>query len=296
MKKLLLNSFLTSFFLLALSAHSQSFLDMFPDECANANDRDPLPGHILRVGFVASTDAGWSFFFPDQRITQNLQMVSIIENAGLIGLGYDALPDLQFRTPAGSFVVAQIFVGDEQGEPLVTCLSHPILLTKFVPKYYGPANAWLDRDSFGYWLKWRKYSRWKWRDRWQKDIFDIRSNYLKYKKRYKSDKKWRDRPSNGRGGWKKGNTNDRDKDKRKDNERKGGWKRGSTNKPKDGQVGIGIVDDANKMPAKDRKTIRYNDGRNRNNQKNQEKNKARKKPANRKERAKPEVGVQTIRE
>lgn len=182
---------ITSFlFLMILSLRGGSlmaqegYLESFPYECEYATDREPLPGHMLRVGFISSTRYGWSFFFPDERIQSNLQMVGISDSAGLIGSG-ESLGEWQMRTPPGSFVVAQIFVGDQEGEPVVTCLSRPILLSRYVPKYYGFSNIWLDRGKLGYWLKWRKYSRWGWRDRWQGDIYKIRNNFSEYRDRYK---------------------------------------------------------------------------------------------------------------
>lgn len=238
-----------------ISVNGQSILDIFPDECGNASDREPLPGHFLRVGFISSTAQGLAFFFPDQRLGQSLQMVPVAPNVGLIGYGGVNPGEIEYRTPPGAFVVGQIFVGDQQGEPMVTCLSRPILLSRFVPRYYGFENSWLDRSTFGNWLRYKKYSRWKWRDRWQRDIYSVRTKFSDFRDRNRSrydrsDRGWRDRKN-----WKdrdsrRNDRNDRDfgrdrrndrndRDFRKDgkdgrNER-GGWRSGMTSGPNMGK-------------------------------------------------------------
>lgn len=235
-------AFATFLCLIGAPLKSQSVMDIFPYECENASDREALPGHVLRVGFVASTSSyGWSFFFPDQRISESLQMVPVAENVGLIGIGEANLSELQLRTPPGSFVVGQLFVGDQNAEPVVTCLSRPILLTRYVPKYYGFANLWLDRGTFGTWLKYRKFSKWKWRDRWHRDIYSIRTKFSEYRSKHRDryerrdrDRKWRDR-SDWRNrqdsrDWRDG---DEDRDRVRDRVRdrrdrsNDGWRRGA---------------------------------------------------------------------
>lgn len=223
---------LSSAWIFSLSVGAQAnIFQAFPYECEMASDRQALPGHFLRVGFVSNTNNGLAFFFPDERIQNNLQMVPIGENAGLIGIGAADLNMWRMTTPPGSFTVAQIFVGDQDAEPMVTCLSRPILLTQYVPMNYGYANVWLDRVKFGNYLKWRKYSKWNWRDRWQRDIYkirsdrDYRSHYrtkfdrLKSRNWYKNHAKYNDR-------------NDRF-DRRRDSDRNNRWDR---NAVRDGKV------------------------------------------------------------
>src|SRR5690606_26220053 len=107
---------------------------------------------------VALSQYGWSFFFPDERDSQSLQRVGIADNAGLIGQNpeQDLGSLIKTRTPPGSFVVAQIFIGDPNYEPLATCISQPTLVTRFVPTYYSGDWSWLDRGRLGYWLKYKK--------------------------------------------------------------------------------------------------------------------------------------------
>lgn len=164
----------------------QEYLGEFPYMCSEASDREALPGHILRLGNLGMTRYGLSFFFPDQRDSQNLQMVSVLENAGIIGQP-DQQPGLSMRsTPMGSFVVAQVFVGDPDNEPIVTCISPSIPLSSFDSGYYGTSFSWLDRPTLGYWLKYRKFNRWNWKRHWGRDLFDLR-------KRFRDSDRWRSR-------------------------------------------------------------------------------------------------------
>jgi hypothetical protein len=179
-----LTLFCTLILTLGNSGYAQ-YLDEFPSQCAYASDREPLPGHIIRLGYVANSPYGWSFFFPDRRTSKTLERVNIIDNVGLIGQDPDEdFNDLiQARTPDGSFVVAQIFIANENQEPVVTCVSRIVPLTRYRPAYYGTSFVWLDRSTFGHWLKWRKYSKkWQWRKWWRKDFANIRKDFRGFKK------------------------------------------------------------------------------------------------------------------
>jgi hypothetical protein len=168
------------------NAHAQSLeIDGFPESCSEATMRAPLDGHIIRAGTVGWTRYGWSFFFPDRNETRNLQRVDVAENVGRIGQDPDeSFSDMiRARTPDGTFVVAQIFVGDSDNEPVVTCLSLAIPFRKFAPSYYlGRGWDWLGRDVFIERLKWKKYSKWNWRKWWGDKYFDnARMKYRKFK-------------------------------------------------------------------------------------------------------------------
>lgn len=175
----------------AYSVTSQfgDYLDEFPYACSTANDREPMsPGHILQLGFITPTSYGWSFMFPGKG-RSNLLRIGMLDNAGIIGEEqFDNLNSLiRFRTPGSSFVVAQVFVGDEEN-PVVTCVSRPIALTSYTPSYYGNDFSWLDRASFGRWLGYRKFRNWNHRYHRDNRFKDIRVNFRKY---FKDDRRWR---------------------------------------------------------------------------------------------------------
>lgn len=164
-------------------AFVDDYLDGFPAACSEATPQMPMPGHILRLGFVSNTPMGWSFLFPEKYSRGMLERVLLLDNAGLIGQEPDADygADIRFRTSAGQFVVAQIFVGDQNSEPVVTCVSTPVPLTQYRPDYYGSYFNWLDMSSFGTWLNYRKFGKWKWRNHW--NFGNLRSKFSKFWKR-----------------------------------------------------------------------------------------------------------------
>jgi hypothetical protein len=177
------------------------YFDNFPAMCSEASNRHPLPGHIMRLGFVAPTSFGWSFLFPERNSTDMLERVSLLDNAGLIGQPPDQFfgDQIRMRTPAGYFVVAHIFVGDQNSEPVVTCVSGTIPAAQYQPSYYGEQYEWLTSQTFGAWLNFRKFGKWKWRRYWNFD--DVRSGFHSFwkkqgasiYKKFKEYHKWRDR-------------------------------------------------------------------------------------------------------
>lgn len=195
-----LNFYANSFIFIVLfnwgAAVNAQYIEEFPAMCSEATDRHPLPGHIIRLGFVRWTHYGWSFFFPDERIRDNLQRVSMAQNAGIIAQDpYQDLTHLvKMETPPGSFVVAQIFVGDENIEPVASCISQPILLERYSPSYYGSDWHWLDRAQFNRWSSFKGYSNWKWKRYWRDDFYHIRSRFKHHRFEGRDRKfKWRDR-------------------------------------------------------------------------------------------------------
>lgn len=219
---------------LGISVHvfAQSILDQFPMECSMASDREALPGHIIRLGFVNKTPMGRSLLFPDQRIGERLQRVGIADNVGVIGQDPDDdLSDMiKAQTPGGSFVVAQIFVGDETAEPVVTCISKPRMLSSYQPSYYGSDFLWLEPVVFRRWLKFERYDDWGWRRWYGRDFGLIRNKYREYHREH--------RP----GAWKH-----REHDKRmRDNVEKGHHKHDRRDLERPKQIGV----DHDKSPVK----------------------------------------------
>ncbi len=174
-----------------LPAASQAiFVPGFPGECGYGSTRVPMDGHIIRLGYVASTPYGWSFVFPDNEATVSMERVDIADNVGL--LGQDPAANLsgsvRAATPEGAYVVAQIFVGDPNIEPIVTCMSGLLPLTSYNPALYGADFLWLQKPAFGRWLKVRTYSKsWNWRSWWGNKFGDIRRQFKGFKK---GDGKW----------------------------------------------------------------------------------------------------------
>lgn len=213
--------FLVAFTAVLIASYSAraEFLEEFPGECAYATDREPLPGHVMRLGFIGWTRYGWSFFFPDRRITNTLQRVYISDKVGLIGQNpeEDLSGEIRARTPNGSFVVAQIFVGDSNVEPVVTCISRAVLLERYRPSYYGAEFSWLNRGNFGRWLGYRKYSSWQWKKSWSRDFDNIRRNFKVFKRdddrRRRLD---RDRFDDRNKTWRRYKDDDRRDDRRRD--------------------------------------------------------------------------------
>ncbi len=159
------------------SAARAVVVDGFPEACSEATVRQPLPGHIIQLGTVNATPEGLMFSFPDQNDPDGLQTIGLAENVGLIGQnpGIDLSQMIQNGTPSGSFMVAQVFIGDgqdEQAEPVVTCLSKFIPLSTYVPSYFGPEWSWLDRGIFIERLRFKRYHRWDWRRSHRRDSFD----------------------------------------------------------------------------------------------------------------------------
>lgn len=180
-----------------MNAHlfAQSVLDQFPTECSMASDREALPGHIIRLGFINHTPMGWSLLFPDPRMSDKLQRVGIADNVGIIGQDPDAdLSDIvRARTPNGSFVVAQIFVGDESGEPVVTCLSKPRMLSSYQPNYYGSEFLWLEPVAFRRWRSFERYDDWGWRRWYGRDFGLIRNKYREYHREHRPHHNWKNK-------------------------------------------------------------------------------------------------------
>lgn len=250
------NTFIFGWLLfLSYSAGAQYYIEDFPSECAYASDRIPLPGHIIRVGFVNYTPYGWSLFFPDRQDSVNLQRVSIAENVGIIGQNpFDDISQfVRMRTPEGMFLIGQIFVGDPNMEPVVTCLSPTRPLRSYNAGYYGADLNWLNRDTFRKWLGWRKYNKtWKWKKWWGSKFADVRRKFkhfnfkdyrrkrpLKIKDRDRNDKFWKkgdgwrknidqinrpdDRFKKKDTDWRKDVRDRGDRFKRPDQDWKGGW-------------------------------------------------------------------------
>lgn len=165
----------------SMSMEGSNYLNYFPDECLNASSKKALPGHILRLGFLASTsDEGMLFFFPDSPIAQNLDKVHLADNAGELKVQNQEDSDEVFRqaTPRGSYVVAQIFIGDASIAPVVTCLSDAIPLSLFDKQGYGKDLAWLTPQLLGKWLSWRDYNpSWNWQKRWSARFQEIRDDF-----------------------------------------------------------------------------------------------------------------------
>ncbi len=159
---------------------ANNYLYNFPAMCSEAGPNIPLPGHVLRLGFVSNTPFGWSFLFPERHSESMLERVALLPNAGLIGQhpDQDFSAQMRMRTPAGLFVVADVFVGDPSIPPVVTCVSAPIPLLQYRPAYYGSSWNWLDANNFGRWLKFRKYGKWQWNRYWKFD--KVRTKYKSY--------------------------------------------------------------------------------------------------------------------
>lgn len=154
-------------------------IDGFPMLCSEANDRQALPGHILRLGMVNASYEGMYFSFPDQNDPSSLQQIGIADNVGLIGQNAeeDFSDEIKNGTPPGSFVVAQVFVADENAEPVVTCLSRAMPVTTYNPAYFGTAWTWLRPGIFIERLRWKRYRPWRWRNWYGSTFRSIRSNW-----------------------------------------------------------------------------------------------------------------------
>lgn len=154
-------------------------VDNFPENCSEASTRYPLDGHIIRLGMVQMSYQGPVFSFPDRDEPDGLQEVEIADNVGLIGQNpnrnYSSL--IKLGTPKGSFVVAQLFIGDDNLEPIVTCLSRVRPLSSYVWSDYGTSWRWLDPGVFRERLRWKKHSRWNWRKFNRSDVSDIRRKF-----------------------------------------------------------------------------------------------------------------------
>lgn len=175
--------------LLSLPKVFAAEIEGFPEACSDASTREPLPGHIIRLGSVNEGPNGLYFAFPDQNDTTNLQTIDLADNVGLIGQdpNQDLSEMIQNTTPSGSFVVAQVFVGDENQEPVVTCLSRVMPLTQYVPADFGPEWSWLERGYFYERLRYKKYHRhWGWKKWWRNKFHNLRDRYRKdYGDRYR---------------------------------------------------------------------------------------------------------------
>lgn len=151
----------------------------FSQMCSTATVTQAMPGHIIRLGALVTKDADTNFVFPDQN-SENLQQVDVAEEVGVIG--QDPSADMNpMDTPMGSYVVAQIYVGEENQAPMVTCVSDPIPEQQYDPQVYGgtssPAIVVLDRAVFIDRLSYRDvYSPWDWRSSWG-DFAYIRRSY-----------------------------------------------------------------------------------------------------------------------
>lgn len=164
------------------------YLDDFPTACADATVQEALPGHFIRLGFVRKTPQGLGFVFPERQAHKRLEFVPIADNVGLIGQNPEDNPSqmIASNTPDGAFVVAQIFVGDENTPPIVTCLSQPNPLAQYQPSLYGPDFAWLDASAFGRWILVEDYVGWRWKEWWGNDFARVRGDFKSF---------W------GKGGW-----------------------------------------------------------------------------------------------
>lgn len=197
----------------------------FPEACATASDRVPMAGHMIRVGFIGNSPDGWGFFFPDEREQDQLQMIEIADNAGMIAQNpADNLYDLiRTQTPESSYVTAQILVGDPTRGPTVTCVSRAAIINNYQPQDFGDQYNWLDRDSLRQWLTYKQYKRWDWQRFWADDISSIRSRYLGHEQEpqydrgrdegyYDDSDKYRRRPWHRRGHhrWRSQRKNHRD--------------------------------------------------------------------------------------
>ena len=166
-----------SLFALDISA---AMVSGFPEGCSDASTSNALPGHIVRLGMVRQGPDGLIFVFPDRYDTRYLQTVEVAENVGLIGQDpYGDYSDvIRYSTPEDSFVVAQIFVGDERYEPVVSCVSQPIPLTRYYPSDYGSDWSWLDRGVFVERLRHHRHHRsWRWKKWWRRDFDSVRRKF-----------------------------------------------------------------------------------------------------------------------
>ncbi len=173
-------------------------IDGFPAICSEANDRQALPGHILRLGMINASEEGLFFSFPEQNDPQNLQNVGIADNVGLIGQNPsdDFSEQIKVGTPPSTFVVAQVFVADENSEPVVTCISRPIPIRSYDPSYYGAEWNWLRPTIFFQRLRWKRFRPWRWRT-WYGDSFRrIRSSW-RLRDRSRLERRVRDRDNDG---------------------------------------------------------------------------------------------------
>ncbi len=161
------------------SAAGAVVVEGFPPACSEATTNQALEGHIIQLGVINAGPEGLLFSFPDQNDRRNLQSIGLADNVGLIGQDpeQDFSEMIKQGTPEGSFLVAQVFIGDEQSEPVVTCLSRVIPITRFVPSDYGPRWSWLDRGIFIERLRWKRHRPWNWRKWWNRDFSSIRSRF-----------------------------------------------------------------------------------------------------------------------
>jgi hypothetical protein len=173
----------------------------FPDLCASASNTAAMDGHVLRLGMVRPNQpSGFVFVFPDHpkaaQEQKSLQAVPIADNAGVIG---QSGPLAISPTPKGSFLVAQIFVGGDRPNPVVTCLSNPIPTASYNPSQYSPSysdvpdlylgqdfSVWLPMDQFIYWLGLDTFVTWNWSSSWG-EIFQ------------KIGPRWQQRQADGKG-------------------------------------------------------------------------------------------------
>ncbi len=152
----------------------------FPQQCAFATDRAPMEGHILRLGHINNTPYGWSFLFPDKQGMEVLDRVELADNVGLINQTPSVNPydSIHTETPSGEFLVGQIFVGDPNLSPVVTCVSNVMAIESLDPTIYGPDFVWLNRALLGQLLDIRNYSiTWNWQPLWGSRIQEIRNNF-----------------------------------------------------------------------------------------------------------------------
>jgi len=185
---------------LLLSAGLQAVVvNGFPQQCALASERAPMDGHMLRLGHIAYTPYGWSFLFPDRQGVEALERVNVADNVGLIGQNPSANPgdSIRLDTPSGAFVVAQIFVGDPNVEPVVTCVSNVMAVNAFDPTIYGADFAWLSKELLWQLLDIRTYDiTWNWQAQWGSKIQEIRNQF----KGFNTGKAEPVRPSQGGAG------------------------------------------------------------------------------------------------
>jgi hypothetical protein len=182
------------FFMFFLNEVMAVSIEGFPDGCNDAPLNQALPGHILRIGKVMQGPGqkGFFFVFPDQKDPKSLQSVDIADNAGVIGGG---TLDLRTIPPHGSFIVAQIYVGDEKKPPLLTCLSNPTPANQYDPRNYNPFPQeidpntvtgqgfadWLPVNSLNSWLDSSTFVPWNWSALWGPKYFtNFQGHWTKY--------------------------------------------------------------------------------------------------------------------
>lgn len=147
--------------------------------CADAMATERLPGHVLMLGRVVWDNGRMIFVFPQQDAQGELSQIPI-DDAGIIGSEDYASMAMTGPTPMDSYVVAQVFLGEDENQaPAVTCLSNPLPVARLNPGIYGAYYKWLTPDffvkSFGY----KKYRNWNWRDRWGDRFRKVREEYRK---------------------------------------------------------------------------------------------------------------------